>query len=448
MPCRLVHSLAKRDSLMRQAESRMPSVGLHRAAMFYAVMLGAVLAASPPSMAQQTDLRPGPRPDPAARTPAASPVTAAGTQPSLYEITNALRLTLRFREYPELSGDYRVNADETISISVVGRVRVSGVDAAKLEQILAERLAEITGQASYVTVEVAEYRPVYVTGYVKDSGSFQWRPEMTVLQAVAMANGIYRETGGAETGFKDLSLLRKAIDNQKRAMATLARLRAEQAGAASIEVPPQLVSLVGRAEAERLIEAQTTLFANRRSTLENQLAIIERGKALAAQELEALKQQTQKINAQLELRRDASRKLQDLQSRGLVLAERSLEQEIQVSQLEEKSINIAVAIARVQATLAGFDREAASLKQTREAEIGTEALRLEREVAQNAIEIEALRGESQAQLGEAGPSSRNAKITVSYSITRREGDGTKVLLADETTVLVPGDVLVVAPVIQ
>src|SRR5947209_1923725 len=62
--------------------------------------------------------------------PQVAAVPTAALQPS--EVTEqftpadylaaAERLTLRFKGYPELTGDYRVSPDHTISIPVVGRV--------------------------------------------------------------------------------------------------------------------------------------------------------------------------------------------------------------------------------------------------------------------------------------------------------------------------------------
>src|SRR5262249_32295183 len=143
-------------------------------------------------------------------------------------IAGAERLSLKFQGYAELSGEYRIGAEGEISIPVLGRVSLRGMTASELEAALAERMARITGRQAYITVEVAEYRAVFVTGYVTHPGSFSWRPGLTVLHAQALAGGIYRavvsENGIVLSDDTELERLQKAISQQKRNLAVQARL--------------------------------------------------------------------------------------------------------------------------------------------------------------------------------------------------------------------------------
>ena len=61
---------------------------------------------------------------------------------------------------------------------------------ADLERIVIEKMEKISGSTIHATVEVAEYRPIFVSGYVANPGSFPWMPDMTILNAQALAGGL------------------------------------------------------------------------------------------------------------------------------------------------------------------------------------------------------------------------------------------------------------------
>jgi len=369
------------------------------------------------------------------------PASSSHRTSPIVELTGAERLTIRFRGYQELTGDYRVGADNTISIPVIGRVSIAGVGAAELEKALAAKVTEIAGKDGYVTVEIATYRPVFVTGYVKNPGAAQWQPGLTVLQAVSLSGGT-----GAAGGLQpddDLIRVRKAVDDQKRILAVLARLRAEQAGSASVDVPSRLVTLVGKPEAEDLIERQKALLVSRRSSLESQFAALERGRTLANQELENLQAQAAKLGEQLRARQDYRAKLQDLQTKGIVSAVRGLEEDLRVSDLEEKITNISVGIARVQSTLTSMQRDGVLLKLDREADIDAEIARLERDSAQLDIEIgSASVAPENIRNGIAQANGRLRQF--SYQIIRQGTEGSAPITASQSSLLKPGDVVVVS----
>jgi exopolysaccharide production protein ExoF len=362
------------------------------------------------------------------------------------KITDAERLAIRFQGYPELTGDYRISPDGEISVPVIGRFNVVDQTAAQLEKILAKKTGEIAGREVYVTVEMAAYRPMFVTGLVKTPGSIQWFPGMTVLKAVSLSGGIYRVDGvvrsDSTSGSNELARFKKALEDEKRSIAELARIRAEQRSASVIEIPDQLVKLAGPKEAEQLINAQTVLLESRRSSFADQLATLERGRALAGQELAGLKVQGSRITELLRLRTDARQKVQDLLSKGLVRADRALDEEIKVSELEEKSTNTAVAVARVQATVANLEREAVTMQAERKAQLEGQALKLEREIVQLGIEFESSRDAYSELTGNSTPGGPERQM--SFKLVRSIGSERDVILANDSTLTRPGDVLVVA----
>jgi hypothetical protein len=97
--------------------------------------------------------------------------------------------------------------------------------------------------------------------------------------------------------------------------------------------------------------------------------------------------------------------------------------------------NISVAIARVQSTIAGFDREALSATETRKADVDTELVNMERELAQLQPVLQT------ADTGENAGAGQGSGI--GFTISRRKGKSVEVVAANASTLLMPGDVLTV-----
>ena len=374
---------------------------------------------------------------------AAAAPAAPRTPVETLEISNADKISVKIQGQTELSGEYRINNDQTISIPVIGRVSVAGLDAAGLEKTLSERLSRLIGREAYVTVEVVEYRPVFISGYVSRPGTAPWKPGMTVLQAITVSGGTFR--GADSSGIDGANTkLQRAVDDQKRVLATIARLTAEQNGADKMTLPPRLIALVGRKEAQDLIDAQQTSFQSRRSATEGQVAGLKRAAALAKEELESIKAQRVRLSEQLKFRRTQFDQLKVLYNKQFLRIDRLTEEELKISDLEEKIASLGVSMSRTDGMLVGLERDLSNIRQDRRALIDTDLLKLERDAAQLELEIEA-GGPLPRRLSKpASDADQPKKEVLIYEIVRQEAAGPKTMNADRNTPLRPGDMVVVS----
>jgi exopolysaccharide production protein ExoF len=354
------------------------------------------------------------------------------------------KLAIRFRGYPELTGEYRVSADRTISIPVIGRIPLSKLTLADLENNLSKRVFEVAGKEGYVTVEISSYRPFYVVGQVKNPGAIQWQPGLSVLQAVALSGGtaIPLPQKNQVTGIvEELSRapLQRALDVKMRALAKLARLRAENLGETEVKIPDELSKIAGPELASELVSRETAILLNEKNSFESQREILEKGIGLANQELEGLNERKAFFENQIKLRRQYSAKIAELLSNAPALQKdrMAMEDNMRMLDLEEKSTNVRVAIAQVQSSLVGLNRDLTMLSANRESGRQLESANIERELAQANIEID----DERAKIG-VGPGQTTAIKTI-YQITRKSDHGPMNLAADESSSLEPGDVLIV-----
>jgi polysaccharide export outer membrane protein len=91
----------------------------------------------------------------------------------------------------QLTGDYRVGADGTISMPLIGEVSARGQTTGELEQTLVKRLSvekNLLVEPS-VNVQIEAYRPFFILGEVRNPGQYPCPYDTTVLSAVAIAGG-------------------------------------------------------------------------------------------------------------------------------------------------------------------------------------------------------------------------------------------------------------------
>lgn len=387
-----------------------------------------------------------------------SPAVAANEQANLIiqsqlgrdaaadHLASATRLTIRFRDNPELSGDYRVSAERSISIPVIGRLSIAGLDLVKLEQILAQRATEIGRSAAYVTVEIASYRTLFVTGALKNPGAIEWQPNMTVLQAVAVAGGLAPEFsfGSSASPVTGVSpqFVHKSVDTLKRDLAKHARLKAERDESTKITAPRELVDLVGPTEAEKLIAAEAEILRSNRETMTQKLETVRKGIAAEQEQIKALRGQTGHIKQQLEARKKHLSAISGLHARGVVTNERMLEQEIKVSDLEEKIANIDVGIAKSIASLATLSLAEVSIERDHRTVVMDEISKIERATAQVTIDVNSARAAPPTDVLGPAKSNDGDDNGTRYQIIRE--NTADPIVASSSTLLRPGDVLVVA----
>jgi protein involved in polysaccharide export with SLBB domain len=161
---------------------------------------------------------------------------------------------------PELSGEYAVQEDGTISIPLLGPVTVATQSEQQVQNALAQSFEKKFGRKGMVNVLLMERPPVYVLGPVKTPGSFKYMPGMTVLHVIALAGGLDRDRGSNDPwqkieAVRTIEKRSASIDSMLKLLARQAVLRAERDGSTP-KIPAKLVKLVGPTEAASLVDEQ------------------------------------------------------------------------------------------------------------------------------------------------------------------------------------------------
>jgi polysaccharide export outer membrane protein len=88
-----------------------------------------------------------------------------------------------------LTGEFLVAGSGRVSLPLIGEVQAAGFTAAEFQQHVEAALKDGYLKDPKVSVEVISYRPYYILGEVGKPGEYPYTNGLTVLNAVATANG-------------------------------------------------------------------------------------------------------------------------------------------------------------------------------------------------------------------------------------------------------------------
>jgi polysaccharide export outer membrane protein len=110
-------------------------------------------------------------------------------------------LEIRVSYCPELSSDFRISSDGTLSLPLVNKkLMAAGLTPIQVANMLQDELAKENVLVDpTVTVSVLEYRsrPVSVVGAVNRPLTFQATGQTTLLDAITLAGGLSPDAGGS-----------------------------------------------------------------------------------------------------------------------------------------------------------------------------------------------------------------------------------------------------------
>jgi polysaccharide export outer membrane protein len=134
----------------------------------------------------------------AAPPAAVAPVPqAAAQQDGAYRLgpTDKVRVMVYGEE--QLTGEFTVGSNGAISFPLIGEVAAQGLTPRDLQGALEAKLGAGYLREPKVAVEVLTYRPFYILGEVNKPGEYPYSTGLTVLKAVATAQGFtYRANRG------------------------------------------------------------------------------------------------------------------------------------------------------------------------------------------------------------------------------------------------------------
>lgn len=354
------------------------------------------------------------------------------------------RVAVSVLSRPELSRDYRVRLDGSISMHVIGSVPAAGRTAAELEALLETRLGEVFEGATSTTVEVAEYRPVIVGGHVSEPGQYPFRAGLDVAGALALAGGPYRlaDEGGVNAEMRvEERVARHALLRARLASSLIERerLRAERDGTDGIALPDEAVAIIGDAAAE-LADAQASLRSARAERLSLQIADGTSAAALASDEATAYAERQDLIRRQLDATLAELANQEDLSERGLARAQRLLDLRLSADRYRADELEAVALEAGARRQMSEAEAQINAARLARDGSIAERLATLDAEILEIRTEIDQSR-RFVNMFSAATLTGEPLDAGLAFTIRRRGPDGLTVLSARPDTELAPGDMV-------
>lgn len=341
------------------------------------------------------------------------------------------------------SGDFTVSSQGTMSMPVIGQISTHDKSS---EQIALEVTATLKQHLRLVndpvtSIEILSYPPVYVVGDVSAPGAFEFRQGMTVLQAFALGGGERHEDmeGASAERLRLASELRTIDDSLLRGRARIARLAAEVDGAEVIAFPSDVTDHPNAVLAQSVMKDEETIFLARQREVVRQTEALDDLVVLLNKEIVTLSARLTDVDKMIATNTEELSGVQSLVEKGLATASRRSELERQIADLRFEQLTQTTAVLRAQQALSQAQREAAQLEDSGHTQaavaIQDEQAKIDQMLRQQSTSQRLLLEIDTGPVVTAGQRSG-----LHYSIVR-QSQGPTEISADETTALLPGDVL-------
>lgn len=356
-----------------------------------------------------------------------------------------------FFEWKALNADYNVQPNGNVSIPLLGEVRAAGLSTSDLAQSIGTLLQDRTGvaQVPNVTIEIVSFRPIYITGQVDRPGEFAYRPNLMVMQAVALSGGLRRPPPGQRVE-RDVVNARSELSSLTAEYDTLlarkARLEAEAAELDRVKFPPTLTERTNDAALTVLMQRESQLFETRRSAHQSQIRTLQELRQYLEGEVVSVQQQLEAHRRQMDLVKKELDGITVLITKGLSVEPRRLGLERNLAQLEGERLRLESTMTRARQEISKTAISILEADTKREIEaaegLSVTHVRLE-EVSRRFEANKKLLQEAEALAPVLSSDIRSgARVQPSYTIIRQGAGGIATeITAAETTPVQPGDTI-------
>ena len=354
------------------------------------------------------------------------------------------------RDWSVVSGDYTVGPSGSISIPFIGDMPAIGKTTDQIAEAIGLGLQKQFGlrDRPSASVEMSQFRPIYLSGEVQNPGEFPFAPNLTVLKAVSLGGGMRRADAGQRFARDFITAKGDAVvymAERGRLLMRKARLLAELTGKDDIEVPTELKQLP---QATALLASEKALMQTRSQRMTTQLKSLEDLKTLLQNEVETLAKKTDTQSRQLDLAKADRDKVESLADRGLELASRRISAEQRASDLEATLLDTETTSLKAKQDINKANQDEITLhndwqgslaQDMQDTDTQLETLQLKLSTSQSLMQEAVAQSTDASNLDSTGPG-----VNIVYTIIRGDNGQTKEIPAQENTQVLPGDLIKVS----
>ncbi|WP_432443602.1 polysaccharide biosynthesis/export family protein [Rhizobium grahamii] len=354
-------------------------------------------------------------------------------------------------EWVPLTGEFTISAAGNLSLPIIGTVPAAGKTLEQVADSIGERLQAQVGlqKRPNASVEVAEYRPFFVTGAVANPGKFNYSPGLTVVQALSMAGGLGPANGNLidlqRDVLSDRGDVRTLEAERLGLLARQARTDAVVKDSSAVVFPADLTTRSEQPAAARMMAEEKSLFEARKESMANEIDALNQAKVLTTNQIESLKAKAASLAKQIELANKDVGSVNKLVAQGLTLSARELGANQNLAQLESQNLDVSLALLKAQQDLARMDQDMANVRNRYRVDALTESGEVRDKLAANAEKIQTTRSQI-SNLEANAPAAaatidENGGLSFTTIIDRAQDGVMRTIAVSDNDLVKPGDVV-------
>lgn len=356
-----------------------------------------------------------------------------------------------FYERADLSGEYEIFSDETISHPVFGQLSTAGKTLKAFEQQLLTISRKRIGQQIYLRVFFVSRPPVYIRGLVGRPGAYRYEKGMTLSQLLSLASGIYRGDS-RRTPANILASEGPRLERSKQKLAQMLvlrrRLLAEIAGKSSFVPGKRPGALVGKKHAREMVKNENRYLQQVSQLRKKRQKNLIEADRVANEQIEGMLEQEKIARLQKETIRKTIRKYKDRYRRSQTSA--SIRSQELITRLDLRQLDLQIKESKIRSDLLAAQQGKLQIQRDFSAAVLAETVELKRRlerVENDIVNLESDISISKNLLAQIGKKSINnaptgiPKSALVYKLERRIKGKIQNLEVHEDSFVWPGDVV-------
>jgi len=369
-------------------------------------------------------------------------------------------LELTVPSAPNVRQKAAVDVNGEIAFPLVGTMKVSGRLLSEVRSELQETLPKkslrqrlIDGReidvlidADEVTLNVTDYRPVYLGGDIARPGEQAYRPAMTVRQAIAVAGGLDPVRQKIGSGTVDLTAVRSEYESLwaqlVREQARVSRLEAELAGDLKMDTNRIAGGAAAGEDIAEVVRRELDLLQTRDADRKNEKTYLNAAVRQTQKRLSTLSEQQKKEEEGVQLDTADVARFQGLYDKGQGTIMRLMDSRRALLLSSTRQLQTFAQAGQIELQRDEFGRRLQRVDDQHRTEVLDE-------LQGASVRVAGLRSQLQGvteKLLLAGPTLTALAGTGKIGVTvfRNDGGSEQRIAATEATTLLPGDVVQVA----
>lgn len=352
-----MHTSKRKSLTLRMADLSIAAIRLF--ALVLAVSIATVVTMNFSAKASE---------DASAHPATATPDAQGGTLGD-YRLFPGDRLKLVVLDQPQLSGEFIIDGGGTILLPLAGSVSLSGLTLAEAQKVVQDRFADGVLVQPAVSLRIARFKPIFVTGSVRKPGSYTFILGEAVRAAVATAGGEGEPLEQSEAvAMSDYiaaqERMRQLEADHVNLLMRKARLEAQRDERDNFFMPMPVGLDASNVDFERVFSAESDAFTRFWQNYHDQLAALQKQGPRIEEEIKAVTEQIATVNARLDLVNGRIAGLEPLFNKGYLRKEVLTNEQIEKTVVQTQLATLQAQVAHLRQSMGDLDVKLVEVKST------------------------------------------------------------------------------------